>query len=97
MPRSNAIERTLELFSGRITPEWYMKLEKGYADSWEEQRRQHRPAGVESARQYWTELSLSLLMQPKPDKGMLRTAIEGTKIGNKDLHQKLKDKLRILR
>jgi hypothetical protein len=36
-------------------------------------------------------------MQPKPDKGMLRTAIEGTKIGNKDLHQKLKDKLRILR
>jgi hypothetical protein len=52
---------------------------------------------VESARQYWTELSLSLLMQPKPDKGMLRTAIEGTKIGNRDLHQKLKDKLRILR
>ena len=97
MPRSNAIERTLELFSGRITPEWYMKLEKGYADSWEEQRRQHRPAGAESARQYWTELSLSLLMQPKPDKGMLRTAIEGTKIGNKDLHQKLKEKLRILR
>jgi hypothetical protein len=54
-----------------------MKLEKGYADNWEENRRQHRPAGVESAKQYWTELSLSLLMQPNPDKGMLRTAIEG--------------------
>ena len=94
---ADVVQKTLELFSGRITPEWYMKLEEGYADSWEEQRRQHRPAGVESARQYWTELSLSLLMQPKPDKGMLRTAIEGTKIGNKDLHQKLKDKLRILR
>ena len=94
---ADVVHKTLELFSGRITPECYMKLEKGYADNWEEQRRQHRPAGVESARQYWTELSLSLLMQPKPDKGMLRTAIEGTKIGNKDLHQKLKDKLRILR
>ena len=94
---ADVVQRTLELFSGRITPEWYMKLEKKYADNWEEQRRQHRPAGVESARQYWTELSLSLLMQPKPDKGMLRTAIEGTKVSNKDLHQKLKDKLRILR
>ena len=94
---ADVVQKTLELFSGRVVPEWYMKLEEGYADSWEEQRRQHRPAGVESARQYWTELSLSLLMQPKPDKGMLRTAIEGTKIGNRDLHQKLKDKLRILR
>jgi hypothetical protein len=94
---ADVVQKTQELFSGRIVPEWYMKLEEGYADSWEEQRRQHRPAGVESAKQYWTELSLSLLMQPKPDKGMLRTAIEGTKIGNKDLHQKLKDKLRILR
>tara|TARA_R100001594_G_scaffold62944_1_gene97335 strand:+ start:81 stop:368 length:288 start_codon:yes stop_codon:yes gene_type:complete len=94
---ADVVQKTLELFSGRVVPEWYMKLEEGYADSWEEKRRQHRPAGVESAKQYWTELSLSLLMQPKPDKGMLRTAIEGTKIGNKDLHQKLKDKLRILR
>ena len=94
---ADVVQKTLELFSGRITPEWYMKLEKGYADNWEENRRQHRPVGVESTKQYWTELSLSLLMQPKPDKGMLRTAIEGTKIGNKDLHQKLKDKLRILR
>ncbi len=94
---ADVVQKTLELFSGRIVPEWYMKLEEGYADSWQEQRRQHRPAGVESARQYWTELSLSLLMQPKPDKGMLRTAIEGTRVSNKDLHQKLKDKLRILR
>ena len=94
---ADVVQKTLELFSGRVVPEWYMKLEEQYADNWEEQRRQHRPAGVESARQYWTELSLSLLMQPKPDKGMLRTAIEGTKIGNRDLHQKLKDKLRILR
>ena len=94
---ADVVQKTLELFSGRVVPQWYMKLDKGYADNWEEQRRQHRPAGVESARQYWTELSLSLLMQPKPDKGMLRTAIEATKIGNKDLHQKLKDKLRILR
>jgi hypothetical protein len=94
---ADVVQKTLELFSGRVVPEWYMKLEEGYADSWGEQRRQHRPAGVESARQYWTELSLSLLMQPKPDKGMLRTAIEGTKVSNKDLHQKLKDKLRILR
>jgi len=94
---ADVVQRTLELFSGRVVPEWYMKLDKGYADNWEEQRRQHRPAGVQSARQYWTELSLSLLMQPKPDKGMLRTAIEATKIGNKDLHQKLKEKLRILR
>ena len=94
---ADVVQKTQELFSGRITPEWYMKLEKGYADNWEEQRRQHRPAGVESARQYWTELSLSLLMQPKPDKGMLRAAIEGTRVSNKDLHQKLKDKLRILR
>jgi hypothetical protein len=91
------VQKTLELFGGRVVPEWYMKLEEGYADNWEESRRQHRPAGVESARQYWTELSLSLLMQPSPDKGMLRTAIEGTKIGNKDLHQKLKERLKILR
>ncbi len=94
---ADVVQKTLELFSGRVVPEWYMKLEEGYADNWEEKRRQHRPAGVESAKQYWTELSLSLLMQPKPDKGMLRTAIEGTKIGNNALHQKLKDKLRILR
>ena len=94
---ADVVQKTQELFSGRITPEWYMKLEKGYADNWEEKRRQHRPAGEESARQYWTELSLSLLMQPKPDKGLLRTAIEGTKVSNKDLHQKLKEKLRILR
>lgn len=94
---ADVVERTQELFSGRVVPEWYMKLEKGYADNWEEKRRQHRPAGEGSARQYWTELSLSLLMQPKPDKGLLRTAIEGTKVSNKDLHQKLKDKLRILR
>ena len=94
---ADVVQKTLELFSGRVVPEWYMKLEEGYADNWEEKRRQDRPAGVESARQYWAELSLSLLMQPKPDKGMLRTAIEGTRIGNKDLHQKLKDKLRILR
>ena len=94
---ADVVQKTLELFSGRVVPEWYMKLEEGYADNWEEKRRQHRPAGVESARQYWTELSLSLLMQPKPDKGMLRTAIEGTRIGNKDLQQKRKDKLRILR
>ena len=94
---ADVVQKTLELFSGRVVPQWYMKLDKGYADNWEEQRRQHRPAGVQSARQYWTELSLSLLVQPKPDKGMLRTAIEATKIGNKDLHQKLKEKLRILR
>ena len=94
---ADVVQKTQELFSGRITPEWYMKLEEGYADNWEEKRRQHRPVGVESARQYWTELSLSLLMQPKPDKGLLRTAIEGTKVSNKDLHQKLKEKLRILR
>ena len=94
---ADVVKRTQELFSGRVVPEWYMKLEKGYADNWEEKRRQHRPAGEESARQYWTELSLSLLMQPKPDKGLLRTAIEGTKVSNKDLHQKLKEKLRILR
>ena len=94
---ADVVQKTLELFSGRVVPEWYMKLEEGYADNWEEKRRQHRPAGVESARQYWTELSLSLLMQPKPEKGMLRTAIEGTRIGNKDLQQKRKDKLRILR
>ena len=91
------VQKTLELFGGRVVPEWYMKLEGGYADNWEENRRQHRPAGVDSAKLYWTELSLSLLMQPKPDKGMLRTAIEGTKIGNKDLHQKLKERLKILR
>ena len=94
---ADVVQKTQELFSGRIVPEWYMKLEEGYADNWEEKRRQHRPAGGESARQYWTELSLSLLMQPKPDKGLLRTAIEGTKVSNKDLHQKLKEKLRILR
>jgi hypothetical protein len=94
---ADVVQKTQELFSGRIVPEWYMKLEEGYADNWEEQRRQHMPAGVESAKQYWTELSLSLLMQPKPDKGMLRTAIEGTRVSNKDLHQKLKDKLKILR
>ena len=94
---ADVVQKTLELFGGRVVPEWYMKLEEGYADNWEENRRQHRPAGVESAKQYWTELSWSLLMQPKPDKGMLRTAIEGTKIGNKDLHQKLKERLKILR
>ena len=36
---ADVVQKTQELFSGRIVSEWYMKLEKGYADSWEEQRR----------------------------------------------------------
>ena len=89
-----AVEKAVELFKGRIIPEWYMKLESNYKENWGATSPSRKKT---DARQYWTELSLSLLMQPKPDKGMLRTAIEATKVSNKDLHDKLKEKLRILR
>ena len=88
------VEKAVELFKGRIVPDWYMKLESNYKENWGATSPSRKKA---EAREEWTELSLSLLMQPKPDKGMLRTAIEATRVSNKDLHDKLKEKLRILR
>ena len=47
--------------------------------------------------QWWLEKATELLIQPKPDKGILRAAIESQRISNPELAEKLKEKMRILR
>ena len=47
--------------------------------------------------QWWLEKATELLIQPKPDKGLLRAAIESQRISNPDLAEKLKEKVKILR
>ena len=50
-----------------------------------------------SVRQYWLEKATEMLVQPRPEKGLLRTVIESQKNSNPALADKLREKLRRLR
>ena len=87
-----------ERFGGRILPEWYLKLPKEFYESWPEEdyvrtEREETP----SVRQYWLEKATEMLVQPRPDKGLLRTVLESQKNSNPALAEKLREKLRGLR
>ena len=47
--------------------------------------------------QWWLEKAAELLIQPRPDKGLLRAAIESQRISNPDLAEKLRERMKILR
>lgn len=92
----DALQAAVRLFEGRVVPEWYVKVPEG---DWEDQRGCERYdwSAVDGAKRYWLEKAAELLVQPKPDKGLMRTAIIGVGRVNRDLEGKLKDKLRRLR
>lgn len=93
-----SLEKQLcELFGGKVLPSWYLKMPDDYYEDHPKEgyvRRSNDDIGRE---QWWLEKSTELLIQPKPDKGVLRAAIESQRISNPDLAEKLKEKMRILR
>ena len=87
-----------ERCGGRIVPDWYLKLPREFYESWPEEgyvrtEREETP----SVRQYWLEKATEMLVQPRPEKGLLRTVIESQKNSNPALADKLREKLRRLR
>ena len=85
-----------ELFGGKVLPNWYLKMPDDFYKSWpREGYVRVKPTGVDR-RQWWLEAATGLLVQSRPDKGMLRAAIESQKISNPNMAEKLKERLRIL-
>lgn len=95
-----SLERKLcELFGGKVVPDWYLKMPDDFYESWpEEGYVKTRKAEEKLDRgQWWLEKATELLIQPRPDKGMLRAAIESQKNSNPELAEKLRERVRILR
>jgi len=96
-----SLERKLcELFGGKVLPAWYLKMPDDFYENWPEEGyvREMRKAAEKLDRgQWWLEKSTELLIQPRPDKGMLRAAVESQKNSNPELAEKLKERVRILR
>ena len=93
----NLEKQLCELFGGKVLPNWYLKMPDDFYKSWpREGYVRVKPTGVDR-RQWWLEAATGLLVQSRPDKGMLRAAIESQKISNPNMAAKLKERLRILR
>lgn len=92
------IEDLCERFGGREVPEWYLSLPSDFYKSYPQEGYVRRDKEKElDARYYWLEKATELLTQPKPDKGMIRTAIEGNRVGNPKMAERLRERLRLLR
>mgnify|MGYP003154183483 FL=1 len=94
----NLIRELCERFGGRVLPDWYLKLPAEFYDNWPKEgyvrtEREETP----DARQYWLEKATELLVQSRPDKGLLRTVLEAHKRSNPELAEKLAEKLRRLK
>lgn len=92
------IKGLCELFGGRVLPDWYLKLPDEFYDNWPEggAMRVEREEAV-NARRWWLEKATELLVHPRPEKGLLRAAIESQKNSSPEMAAKLKEKLRVLR
>ena len=78
-------------------PDWYLKMPDDFYENWPEEGYVKEADDRTDRRQWWLELATGLLVQSRPDKGMLRAAIESQRISNPDMAVKLKERLRILR
>ena len=93
-----SLEKQLcELFGGRVLPSWYFKMPADFYESWPKEGYVRKETDQIDRRQWWLEKATELLVQPKPDTGMLRAAIESQRISNPDLADKLRERLRIWR
>ena len=92
------IEEMCRRYGFREMPGWYFKEP---ADSRESEPKEgcvrRERVGEVDARRYWLEKSTALLLEARPDKGLLRTALESQKRFNPDLAEKLREKLRRLK
>ena len=90
-------EKLCELFEGKVLPNWYMKMPDEFYENWpKEGYVRKKPDKVDSA-QWWLEMAAALMVQPKPDKGVLRAAIESQKITNPKMAERLRERLKLLR
>jgi len=93
-----SLERKLcELFGGKVLPSWYLKMPDDYYEDYPKEGYVRKVDDDLDREQWWLEKATELLIQPKPDKGILRSAIESQRISNPELAGKLKEKMRILR
>ena len=87
-----------ERYGFREMPGWYFKEPAHSRESWPKEGYVREEKGGEvDARRYWLEKSTALLLEARPDKGLLRTALESQKRFNPDLAEKLREKLRRLK
>ena len=93
-----SLEKQLcELFGGKVLPDWYLKMPNDFYENWPREGYVKEVTDRTDRRQWWLEMAASLLVQPKPDKGLLRAAIESQRISNPDMAEKLKERMRLLR
>ena len=93
-----SLEKQLcDLFGGKVLPSWYLKMPDDYYENCPKEGYVRTAPDELDREQWWLEKATELLIQPKPDKGLLRAAIESQRISNPDLAEKLKEKVKILR
>jgi hypothetical protein len=93
----NSEEQLCELFGGKVLPAWYLKMPDDFYENWPEEGYVRKAKDRLDREQWWLEKATELLIQPRPDKGLLRAAIESQRISNPDLAEKLKERMKILR
>tara|TARA_R110002020_G_scaffold16172_2_gene57283 strand:- start:2846 stop:3112 length:267 start_codon:yes stop_codon:yes gene_type:complete len=86
-----------ELFGGKVLPDWYLKMPDDFYENWPEEGYVKETTDRTDRRQWWLEKATELLVQGRPDKGMLRAAIESQRISNPELAEKLRERVRVLR
>ena len=92
------LERKLcELFGGKVLPAWYLKMPDDFYENWPEEGYVRKAEDRLDRGQWWLEKATELLIQPRPDKGLLRAAIESQRISNPDLAEKLRERVKTLR
>lgn len=78
-------------------PDWYLKMPDDFYENWPEEGYVKETTDRTDRRQWWLEKATELLVQGRPDKGMLRAAIESQRISNPELAEKLRERVRVLR
>ena len=78
-------------------PDWYLKMPDDFYENWPEEGYVRETTDRTDRRQWWLEKATELLVQGRPDKGMLRAAIESQRISNPELAEKLRERVRVLR
>lgn len=80
-----------------MLPDWYLKMPDDFYENWPEEGYVKETTDRTDRRQWWLEKATELLVQGRPDKGMLRAAIESQRISNPELAEKLRERVRVLR
>ena len=93
----NLEKQLCELFGGKVLPDWYLKMPDDFYENWPEEGYVKETTDRTDRRQWWLEKATELLVQGRPDKGMLRAAIESQRISNPELAEKLRERVRVLR